>query len=387
MRILLYTWGAFNMRDLEENLLLKGHEVDTFTYIFDDFEESPDCFQELTTLLKNEPYDFVMSINYFPVISDACNSCNVKYLFWTCDSPLLTLYTKSIFNPCNYLFSFDKWVYYTFKSYGCKHVYYLPLAVDTSRIEALLQKTEDVSSYKSDISFVGSLYEKNDYDLLTNLPDYLRGYLDATMQAQTLLYDHSILEDMITDDVETQFSDHAIDIKGENYFGGIPLIVATTFLGFKTTDTERRMFLNMLSKKHKVDLYTRSDSSDLILVNNKGPVDYQTQMPLVFHNSKINLNITVRTIRTGLSLRIFDILGAGGFLLTNYQPELDYFFENGKDLVYFTDADDMCKKADYYLTHEEERMEIARNGLQKAKSFHTYDIRLDQMFQYLKLDS
>lgn len=383
MKILLYKWGAYNMHDLEENLLLKGHDVDSFTYLFENFEVSEDCFQQLTTLLQNEAYDFVLSINYFPVISDACNACNVKYLFWTCDSPLLTLFTKSIFNPCNYLFSFDKWVYYTFKAYGCPHVYYLPLAVDIPRVQSQLHASDQ--NFTNEISFVGSLYEKNDYDNLDNLPEYLRGYLDATMQAQTLIQGQSILEDMITEDIETQFSKYAVHINSGNFFGGIPLLVATTFLGFKTTDTERRTCLNRLSKNHNVHLYTQSKSEDLILVKNMGSVDYLTEMPVVFHQSKINLNITVRTIHTGLPLRIFDILGAQGFLLTNYQPELDLFFENGKDLVYYTDVDDLCRKADYYLTHDDERQEIARNGFLKAERFHTYDIRLDQMFQYLRL--
>ena len=67
------------------------------------------------------------------------------------------------------------------------------------------------------------------------------------------------------------------------------------------------------------------------------------------------MNFTIRNIRTGLPLRIWDILGAGGFLLTNYQIELGDFFENGKDLVYYDSLDDMMRKAEYYLDHEDER--------------------------------
>lgn len=385
MRILLYIWNAYNMSDLEENLLKKGHHVDTFSYVFDNYEKSEECFNHLTKLLTTEVYDLVFSINYFPVISDACNECHVKYAFWTCDSPLFVLYTKSIFNPCNYLFSFDKWIYWTFKAYGIKHVYYLPLAVDVPRLDALSLSEADYKKYSSEISFVGSLYEKNSYDELEQLPDYMRGYLDASIQAQTLLFDRNILENMITEEIEQQFTQNILDITSDSFFGGIPLILATTFLGFKTTALERRTYLNQLSKTHSVDLYTRSNSDDLILVNNKGNVDYQTEMPKVFRLSKINLNITVRSIQTGIPLRVFDVLGSGGFLLTNYQPELDYFFENKKDLVYYTSENDLYEKADYYLKHEDERQAIARHGYETVKKFHTYDIRLDQMFQYLKL--
>ena len=47
--------------------------------------------------------------------------------------------------------------------------------------------------------------------------------------------------------------------------------------------------------------------------------------------------MTIRNIRTGIPLRVWDILGAGGFLLTNFQVELPDYFENGKDIVYYED--------------------------------------------------
>jgi spore maturation protein CgeB len=101
----------------------------------------------------------------------------------------------------------------------------------------------------------------------------------------------------------------------------------------------------------------------------------------VFNESRINLNITMRNIRTGLPLRVFDILGSGGFLLTNFQAELPAFFEPGKDLAVYESFSDCEKKAEYYLTHEDERRTIAENGFRKVKQFHTYGIRVSQMLQ------
>jgi spore maturation protein CgeB len=102
-------------------------------------------------------------------------------------------------------------------------------------------------------------------------------------------------------------------------------------------------------------------------------------MPLVFHYSKINLNMTAKSIRTGLPLRIFDILSCGGFCLTNYQTELTDYFTPGVDLDYYTSEDDLLSKVDYYLSHEKERKEIASNGLLTASTNHNYPERLLQM--------
>lgn len=43
----------------------------------------------------------------------------------------------------------------------------------------------EMQKYRGDVAFVGSLYERNSYDKIKNrLPEYLRGYFDAVMEAQ-----------------------------------------------------------------------------------------------------------------------------------------------------------------------------------------------------------
>ena len=58
-------------------------------------------------------------------------------------------------------------------------------------------------------------------------------------------------------------------------------------------------------------------------ITNKCATPRQT---INFRNSKINLNPTAKGIRSGIPLRIFDILSCSGFLLTNYQSELSDHF-------------------------------------------------------------
>ena len=104
-------------------------------------------------------------------------------------------------------------------------------------------------------------------------------------------------------------------------------------------------------------------------------------MPLVFKRSKINLNITLRGIRSGVPLRAFDIMGAGGFLLSNFQADYLDMFVPGEDFVYYESKEDLLQKIDYYLTHEEERAAIARNGHDKVAAAHTYRHRVREMLE------
>lgn len=107
-------------------------------------------------------------------------------------------------------------------------------------------------------------------------------------------------------------------------------------------------------------------------------------MPKVFYGSRINLNFTIPNIKTGIPLRVWDVLGAGGFLMTNYQPELELFFELDKDLVVFESRQELVRKTDYYLQHEEERKKIAQNGYEKVRQSHSYRQRMGQMFEILE---
>ena len=116
-------------------------------------------------------------------------------------------------------------------------------------------------------------------------------------------------------------------------------------------------------------------------VINKGPIDFYDNMPYVFKCSKINLNITLRSIKSGIPLRCMDIMGAGGFLLTNYQADFLEYFTPDKDFVYYESIDDLIRKCDYYIKHEDERKAIALNGYNKVKEFHNYKVRLNDIFK------
>ena len=106
-----------------------------------------------------------------------------------------------------------------------------------------------------------------------------------------------------------------------------------------------------------------------------------TEMPIIFKESKINLNITSKAIRYGLPLRIFDILSCEGFVLTNYQPEIPELFTPGEDLVMYGSQEELEELIAYYLSHDKERREIAAHGLETLKANYTYEKQIAKMFE------
>ena len=142
--------------------------------------------------------------------------------------------------------------------------------------------------------------------------------------------------------------------------------------------------INLLAGQFPVDLYTNSNTSGISsAVRLHSGVKTLTEMPLVFHESKINLNMTLPPIRTGLPLRIFDVCGCGGFLLTNYQSELTELYTPGEEVECFTSREELLDKVRYYLHHEEQRHAIAQRGYTRTKQEHTVAHRIRTMMQYV----
>lgn len=411
MHILMYRWKAYNYRDIEQTLLLLGHTVDNIEQELGSYDVSPEFERVIEEKIRGTHYDMVFTVNYFPLISNVCERTGVNYVSWTCDNPLISMYHESVFHACNYIFTFDKTNYLEFRGMGVKHIWYLPLAVDTERMDALLGAPEEdgtteivrkgmktagtvpegtgeagrrkaaqgteMQKYRGDVAFVGSLYERNSYDKIKNrLPEYLRGYFDAVMEAQLNISGANIVEPMLTTNILEQLQEYFQLEKSEGSFSDLGLIFQTTVLGFKIAEIERRRALIELSKHYKVNVYSNSDVSDLLRIQYCGSVDYWSEMPKVFRMSKINLNFTIPNIKSGIPLRIWDVLGCGGFLLTNYQAEIPYYFKEGEDLVCFDGLEDLCEKVGYYLEHEEERKRIAWNGYRKVREKHSYIERI-----------
>lgn len=99
-----------------------------------------------------------------------------------------------------------------------------------------------------------------------------------------------------------------------------------------------------------------------------------------FSESKIVFNIS---IRDDINMRVFETLGTGSFLLTNWLPTLGELFEDGVDLVTYKTYDEMVEKAKYYLSHDEQRIKIAKSGYNKVIGEHTYKHRIEKIFEII----
>ena len=100
----------------------------------------------------------------------------------------------------------------------------------------------------------------------------------------------------------------------------------------------------------------------------------------VYADSKICFNTA---ISYDVNMRVFEVMGAGGFLLTERAPHLEELFTDGIHCVMYNTLDEAVEKAKYYLAHDEERIKIAKAGHVAVMASHTIDHRVDKMLDLI----
>lgn len=391
-KILFLNWNGYGNQDIIDTfreMTETGKELSLSIYSFDahtprDDQGFVDGFVET---LKDESPDMVFSYNYFPVVSVACKKVGVKYVSWVYDNPAVALYSYTLINSCNYVFLFDSQMYEVFASQGIKTVHYLPLAAATRRYYRMELTAEANRKWGGRISFVGGMYTDrgNFYDRIKDkLPDRTRGYLEGLMRSQLQIDGLNIVEQSLGSDVIDDMVKELGLKPNPDGVESLEYLYSNYVINRKITSIERDEIIRTIGGKYPLNLYTNDPDYKADGVENRGGIDYYSEMPLVFKSSDINLNITLRSIQRGIPLRAMDILGCGGFLLTNYQEDMLRYFKPDKDFVYYESRQDLMDKIGYYLEHEDEREAIAKNGFEKVRAEHDLQQRLEEILDIVE---
>lgn len=383
MNILYLDWPCFGQVDVVFTFEHEMHHKVTRFFHEDYQERNSDGFvKAFQDAYDTASFDFCFSYNFYPLVAECCHNHNLKYISLVYDSPFVKLYSFTITYPTNYVFLFDYQLYQELKDGGISTVYYTILPVNSTVIHSMLKKPYDKSRTICDVSFVGALYNEdhNIFDrMYAQLNDYTKGYLDGIMASQLNVSGYNFMEEVLSPEIIQQLQlaePYAPSFDGAETLANI---YASYYIDRKLTSIERIQLLSAVAAQFSLKLFTLDPKATIPGAKNMGITDYYSEMPYVFHDSKINLNISLRSIKSGIPLRCMDIMGAGGFLLTNFQSDFLSAFTPDEDFVYFEDEADLIRKIDYYLSHEEKRAAIAARGHEIVKENHSFKVCFHQI--------
>ena len=380
-----------NCTHIPWGLLELGHEVsieEKEVHIQDYVERDKDDFAER---LMHHRCDYVITFDLSPEIAQACYEKNIPYIAWAYDSPLKELNGWFAQYPTTHAFCMDKKELKRLKAEGKQHVHleYMHLAGNVTRMQGLIINKEDEKKFGHEIAMVANLYDKGIYRgvlksiknkpdisaeerarLITQIDDFIEG-MTGDWHRDGSVFDRLPEEVAATLASVSTDAKLSFDIPNRRYYESI--------LAREITHRDRVRVLKTLSKLYDVHLYTTSKIGIPSKVTVHGHADPYTEAPKVYHLSKINLNISLRSIETGTPLRVFDVMSVGGFMLSNFQSELADLFVVDKEIVLYESMDEMLDKIKYYLKHETQRQRIAIAGYEKVKRCYSYPTVLKKM--------
>lgn len=376
MQVLFFKWNSFLNEGILQAFEKLGITYTVFDYDFTDWEKDDRFLELFRRALGKTEADVVLSVNYSPLIAQVCSDLQTNYMAWIYDSPIHIRRKEELYYPTTHLFCFDRGQALAYARQGiwAKH---LPLAASP---ELFLRETitpADREVYTSEISFVGQLYKTEYPYYMGPLEEYQRGFLEGIIHAQGKVYGAYFLPELITDDFLKEMNvRYGLASKGT---AEIKREELEYMLACEVTSRERYLILALLSNHFQVRHYASEKEERLSKLEYMGYADYQKEMPKIFQLSKINLNISLKTIQTGIPLRALDIMACGGFLISNYQEELAEYFRIGEELVTYTDVEELVYLCDYFLREEEQRKRIAIAGQKRVKEAFSFERALQQI--------
>ena len=384
LRIMFYHSKIIALVGIPSTLLDMGHSVKVSNiHVVLGSANEPEI-ESIMEELEEGNYDLVVTYDYAPGVAAACERMKIKYYAWVYDSPLLSLNLPEAKGKYSYISVFDRKQYERLKEIKLPNLFYLPLAPEVDIFGAVVIKKRDEKKYAADVSFVGRFYDNIHFDDIFDAEHQdlkeeayqLINDCDCRWDGKTSIFDKAS-EELINYIADRDDTWKNLDID-KRYF------CESMKIARKCNEVERLKILDRISQNHLMAVYTETlDKRGLEKVKLRPWVDYITEMPKVFYLSKINLNISSRSIESGIPQRVWDIMAVGGFCLTNYQSELEEYFEIGKDLEVYHNLTELEEKVQYYLNHDEQRICIAINGYKKVKNAHSLNKRLQAALDYV----
>ncbi|GAA0133329.1 glycosyltransferase [Paenibacillus sp. YSY-4.3] len=252
----------------------------------------------------------------------AIRELGIRTAIWFVDDPYFTDDTIRIAQTYDDVFTHELECVALYQRNGCRNVHYLPLAANPQMFRPVRSSPE----YLYDICFIGNAFW-NRVELFNQMASYLQ--------------------------------DKKVFIAGQHWDRLADYDRLSRFINNKWIEPEET-----------VSYYNGAK----IVINLHRP----TQAGL---DNRNGLNIPGSSINP----RTFEISGCGTLQITDIRNDLTLHYKPGYDIETFADAGELQAKIDYYLSHDQERLQMAWRSLWTTRSKHTFHRRIKNLLTKLKM--
>lgn len=144
-------------------------------------------------------------------------------------------------------------------------------------------------------------------------------------------------------------------------------------------DRHREIYLKALSEFNLGIWCWNIDDFNTPLKKFYKGIAFGESMIKIIKSSKIALNIHRDFEISGGNYRLFEIAACKTFQLVDEKKDMGKYFKIGKEIVTFSNENDLKEKVEYYLNHPKEREEIANAAYNRVKHDHTLVQRMSKI--------
>ncbi|MGQ9756316.1 MAG: CgeB family protein, partial [Desulfotomaculales bacterium] len=315
-------------------------------------------------------------------VTNLLTELDIPFACLICDNPeLIMTALKWAQSPLMQLFVWDEVYAAELKAAGFKNVFPFALATNPRRFLLREISHEAVARFAVPLAFVGSLPDDESiHKLYAGLS--FPALLDAVLKIRRAHPEWSCRQCIVALGNEL---DPGARKELEAYMEGPDFEQFNLLVHWRLTYERRVRIVRLLELEgiavwgNRAWLKVLRDAGTY-----RGSIDYDTETPILYQVASIIIDIPSAQLLTAVNQRVFDVLAAGGFVLTNYQRDLEKFFEVGREIVCYRTPNELLKLVRHFLSHPEERKEVANAGRARVLRDHTYKERAEELLEVME---
>jgi glycosyltransferase involved in cell wall biosynthesis len=332
------------------------------------------------------------AINYTNGTAEFCENLQLPFFCWEIDPNMdcdLKIDSNTEFS---HICTYRKKNVSQYEQAGFKNVTHLPLASNTQKRKPYNDIENDKALYQAPVAFVGrsmvpetQLYRQKFVELYCI---FKKDNDSAEAECENLVQD--ILDRQLEDGsrfiVPQLFNTHFSDFR--------------QFLLSKNVQVDPEKIISQIAAAERRLLYVASlgelglhvwgdndwDRVQQYGVQYRGFAGHHYELNKIYSSAAINIDINRIYQLDIVTMRVFDVLACGGFLIAEYSEELDELFNIGQELESYKTLAELSDKIRYYAENPQSREKIAANGLKAVREKHTFQDRVGKILKSFNLE-
>ncbi|MBI4682479.1 MAG: glycosyltransferase [Nitrospirae bacterium] len=377
--------GELFVEDIAGSFQDMGYSVYTW-------EHEKIAVEESSYLFTGRKPDVVISVNYYLGLAEFCHRQNVPYICWEIDPSIDILPPVKTPAANSFIFSYRRRNLDEFRNSGFCNLYYLPLAANISKRKPVKLSQEDLKKYGAKVSFLGSS--------MTDTAKKQKQAFIETFTRQSLLAGEEAeqrageLFELMLEEQRKDWNNFIIDRLCETYLkDNLASFKISeqgkydwTMLVGESAASERRLHFVKKLLPFNIDVWGDQGWQALGKdgLNYRGFAGHFIELNKIYNATLINVDIGRFYQKDIITMRVFDVLACGGFIIAEYSEELNELFTIGEDIEAYKTLDELIDKVAYYIGNQQKIKQIAQKGREIVIKRHSIKKRLEEMLEIIE---